>query len=108
MIVTTTNDVQGQVVIEYLGVVRGLTVRSPTIAQGLVGGLKSIVGGKINAYTQMCEQTRQQAYEDMVAHAEALGASAVIGMRYDACEVGPAGTATEVLCYGTAVRTQRA
>ncbi len=107
MLVTTTFDIAGHEIVEHLGVVRGLTVRAPTIGQGLVGGLKSIVGGKIGAFTQMCEQTRQQAYDDMVAHAEAMGADAIIGMRYDASDVGPTGTATEVLCYGTAVRIAR-
>jgi uncharacterized protein YbjQ (UPF0145 family) len=103
MIVTTTLDVEGYRIKEYKGVVRGITVRSPTIAQGLLGGLKSIVGGRIGAYTQMCEQARQHAYDDMVAHAQQMGANAIVGVRYDASEVGPQDSATEVLCYGTAV-----
>ena len=59
--------------------------------------------GKIGAYTTMCEQTRGQAYEDMVKHAEALGANAIVGIRYDASSVEPKGASVEVLCYGTAV-----
>jgi uncharacterized protein YbjQ (UPF0145 family) len=101
--VTTTFTIEGYRIREYKGVVRGIIVRAPTIAQGFVGGLKSIVGGRIGAYTEMCEQTRQQAYELMIDHARAVGANAVVGLRYDACDVGGTKGATEVLCYGTAV-----
>jgi uncharacterized protein YbjQ (UPF0145 family) len=103
MIVTTTLDIQGYRIAEYKGLVRGITVRSPTIAQGLLGGLKSIIGGKIGAYTEMCEQARQHAYDSMLEHAQQLGANAIVGVRYDASEVGSQDSATEVLCYGTAV-----
>jgi uncharacterized protein YbjQ (UPF0145 family) len=104
MVVTTTFSIEGYRVRQYLGVVRGLIVRAPTIAQGLLGGLKSIIGGRIGAYTDMCEQTRQQAYELLIDHARAVGANAVLGFRYDASEIGAKGSAaTEVLCYGTAV-----
>ena len=105
MPVTTTFTIEGYRIEQYLGVVRGLIVRSPTIAQGILGGLKTIVGGHIGSYTEMCEQTRQQAYDLLVDHARALGANAVVGLRYDASEIGGGrGTAaTEVLCYGTAV-----
>src|SRR5262249_43089585 len=89
---------------QYLGVVRGLIVRAPTISQGFLGGLKSIIGGNIGAYTEMCEQARQHAYELMVDHATALGANAVIGLHYASSEVGTkTSSATEILCYGTAV-----
>jgi len=103
IIVSTTFDVQGRRVRDYKGIVRGITVRSPTIAQGILGGLKSIIGGRIGAYTEMCEQTRQTAYDLMVQHARELGANAVLGMRFDASEVASRASATEVLCYGTAV-----
>ena len=83
--------------------VRGIIVRSPTISQGIMGGLKNIIGGKIGAYTTMCEQTRGQAYDEMERSATALGANAIIGIRYDASSVEPKGAAVEVLCYGTAV-----
>ena len=99
--VTTTFTIEGYRIKEYKGVVRGIIVRSPTIAQGIVGGLKNIIGGRIGAYTEMCEQTRQQAYDVLIEHARAMGANAVVGLRYDASEVVNA--ATEVLCYGTAV-----
>jgi uncharacterized protein YbjQ (UPF0145 family) len=101
--VTTTFTIEGFRIARYLGVVRGIIVRAPTISQGILGGLKSIVGGRIGAYTEMCEQTRQQAYELLVDHAVALGANAVLGLRFDASEVASRVNATEVLCYGTAV-----
>ena len=107
MIVSTTFDVQGRRVREYKGVVRGITVRAPTISQGILGGLKSIIGGQIGAYTEMCEQAREQAYELMLQHATEVGANAVVGCRYESSEVGGRqNSATEVLCYGTAVTIQ--
>jgi len=106
MFVTTTFTIEGHEIVEYKGIVRGIIVRAPTIAQGIVGGLKTIIGGRIGAYTEMCEQARQQAYDLLLAHARELGANAVVGMRYDASEVVSKGSATEVLCYGTAVLVQ--
>jgi uncharacterized protein YbjQ (UPF0145 family) len=103
MIITTTLDVEGYRITEYKGLVRGITVRSPTITQGLLGGLKSIIGGRIGAYTEMCEQARQHAYDAMVEHAREMGANAIVGVRYDASDVGSQDAASEVLCYGTAV-----
>src|SRR5438067_13889775 len=101
--VTTTFTIEGYRVTRYLGVVRGITVRAPTISQGILGGLKSIIGGQIGAYTEMCDQARQTAYDLMIEHAQQLGANAVIGMSFDASEVAARASATEVLCYGTAV-----
>jgi len=102
--VTTTFTIEGYRIKRYLGVVRGIIVRAPTITQGILGGLKSIIGGRIGAYTEMCEQTRQQAYDLILEHAQALGANAIVGLRYDASDIGArGGGATEVLCYGTAV-----
>jgi uncharacterized protein YbjQ (UPF0145 family) len=103
MFVTTTFTIEGYRIAEYKGVVRGIIVRAPTIIQGIVGGLKNIVGGRIGAYTEMCEQARAQAYDLLCKHAEQMGANAIVGMRYDASEVVSKGSATEVLCYGTAV-----
>lgn len=103
-VVTTTFTIDGYRIKQYLGVVRGIIVRAPTISQGILGGLKSIVGGNIGSYTEMCEQARQQAYALLIDHARAVGANAVVGLRYDASEIGGKGSsATEVLCYGTAV-----
>jgi len=106
MFVTTTFDIEGYRITEYKGLVRGITVRSPTISQGILGGLKSIIGGKIGAYTEMCEQARQHAYDTMIAHANQLGANAIVGVRYDGSDVGSQQSATEILCYGTAVVIQ--
>jgi uncharacterized protein YbjQ (UPF0145 family) len=103
MQVTTTFTFEGYRIIEYKGVIRGIIVRAPTISQGIVGGLKNIIGGRIGAYTEMCEQARRQAYDLLIQHAREVGANAVVGLRYDASEVVSKGSATEVLCYGTAV-----
>ena len=103
MFITTTFTIEGFQITDYKGLVRGIIVRSPTIVQGLIGGLKNIIGGRIGAYTEMCEQARQQAYDSMLEHARALGANAIVGVRYDASEVVSRDSATEVLCYGTAV-----
>jgi uncharacterized protein YbjQ (UPF0145 family) len=105
MIVTTGNDVAGHAIERYLGVVRGIVVRSPSIAQGFLGGLKQIVGGNIESYAEVCETARQEAFDRMVQHAADRGADAVIGMRYDATEFAQG--VTEVLAYGTAVKLAR-
>jgi uncharacterized protein YbjQ (UPF0145 family) len=107
MIASTTFTIDGYDITESKGLVRGIVVRSPTISQGILGGLKNLIGGRIGAYTTMCEQTRAQAYEAMVEQARALGATAIVGVRYDASSVESRGGAVEVLCYGTAVVTVR-
>jgi len=101
MIVTTTNDIAGHRVVRYLGLARGITVRSRSIVGNLGAALQSVVGGNISLYTSMCERARADALELMTTHARDLGANAVIAMRFDANEVS-AGI-TEVLAYGTAV-----
>jgi uncharacterized protein YbjQ (UPF0145 family) len=106
MIVTTGNEVAGQAIAEYVGVVRGIVVRSPSIAQGFMGGLKQIIGGNIESYAQVCETARSEAFQRMVHHALQKQADAVIGMRYDATEF--AAGVTEVLAYGTAVKLEPA
>lgn len=104
MYVTTTLAFEGYRITGYKGVVRGIVVRAPTISQGILGGLKSIVGGNIGAYTEMCEQAREEAFELLVEHARERGANAIVGMHYDASDIGGHQRhATEVLCYGTAV-----
>jgi uncharacterized protein YbjQ (UPF0145 family) len=104
MIVTTGNDISGHVIKTYLGVVRGIVVRSPTIGQGIMGGLKQIVGGNNETYANICEVARQEAYDRMVQQAQSKGADAVICMRYDATEFSD--SVTEVLAYGTAVKIE--
>ena len=102
MIVTTGNEVEMGRIVQYLGVVRGIVVRSPSIGQGIVGGLKSIIGGNIEEFSQVCEAARLEAFNRMLKQAHEIGADAVIGMRYDATEFSQ--SATEVLAYGTAVK----
>jgi uncharacterized protein YbjQ (UPF0145 family) len=101
LIVTTGNEVQGYTIGEYLGIVRGIVVRATSISQGLRGAFKSLVGGNVVAYEEVCEAARQDAFKRMAAQAREIGADAIIGMRYDATEFMQ-GT-TEVLAYGTAV-----
>lgn len=102
MIVTTGDEVEGRSIVEYIGIVRGIVVRSPRITQSLLGGLKQMIGGNIESYARVCEAAREEAFERMVRHAEEWGANGVIGMRYDATEFAPG--VTEVLAYGTAVK----
>jgi uncharacterized protein YbjQ (UPF0145 family) len=103
--VTTAFDLPGCRVVRNLGIVRGITVRSRSVVGNFFGGLQSLFGGNITIYSDLCEQARQQTYDDMIAHARRMGANAIIGMRYDATDL-MAGL-TEVLCYGTAVVVER-
>lgn len=101
MIVTGGLEIPGYQIIKICGIVRGLVVRTPTIAQGFLGGFKYIVGGRIESYREMCETSRNDAYNEMVEHARSLGANAIIAMRYDGSDLGI--RINEILCYGTAV-----
>ena len=108
VMISTTFDIPGYVVKEHKGLVQGLVVRAPTIAQGILGGLKSLIGGRIGAYTEMCQQTRDHALNEILKAAINAGANAIIGFRYDATDIGGGKSgATEVLCYGTAVLVER-
>lgn len=98
---TTAFTLDGFRVTKTLGVVRGITVRSRSIFGTIGGALQTLVGGNITMFTELCEKTRAEAFDMMVAHAVQLGANALIGIRYDANEVMEG--VTEVLCYGTAV-----
>lgn len=98
---TTNQTLTGFRVTKELGTVRGIVVRSRSIIGNIGAGLQTLFGGDITLYTELCERARQDAFERMCAHAGALGANAILGLRYDATEIG-AGI-TEVLCYGTAV-----
>ena len=99
--VTTTFGFEGYRVAKHLGVVRGITVRSRSIVGSFGAGIQQVFGGNISIYTELCEQARLEAFELMVKHAQAMGANAIIGMRYDANEI--ADGVAEVLAYGTAV-----
>jgi uncharacterized protein YbjQ (UPF0145 family) len=106
MLITTANDLPGYEVVETLGEVFGLTVRSRNIGSQLGAGLKSIVGGELKGMTKALVDSRQQVIDRMVEEAEAKGADAVVAMRFDTSEMG--GNWTEICAYGTAVRTRRA
>ena len=101
IVVTTTNEVEGHRVERFLGIVRGIVVRTPSFGRAFVGAFRSLAGGNIKEYTEVCESARHEAFDYMLKHAREMGANAIIGMRYDATEF--ARGATEVLAYGTAV-----
>jgi uncharacterized protein YbjQ (UPF0145 family) len=103
--VTTAFGFEGYRVAKNLGVIRGITVRSRSVVGNFVGSLQTLLGGNITIYTELCEHARGEAFSLMVEHAQALGANAVIGMRYDANEVMDG--VTEVLAYGTAVVVEK-
>ena len=105
VMISTTSGIEGYRVTRQLGVVRGITVRSRGVLGQLAAGLRTIAGGKIHEYVQLCEQSRREAFDLMVAEAEQQGANAIVCVRYDATEM--AESMTEVLCYGTAVVVQR-
>jgi uncharacterized protein YbjQ (UPF0145 family) len=102
--VTTTLNIEGMQVAQHLGVVRGITVRSRSVVGQFGASLQQIVGGNITIYTELCEHAREEAFQLMMQHADAMGANAILSMRYDANEI-TAGV-TEVLAYGTAVVVQ--
>ncbi len=101
MLIVTTNDAPGYRVVKTLGLVRGITVRSRNAISDMVGGLQSMLGGRVETYVRLAETSRAEALQEMVDHAKAMGANAVIGMRYEANEIMEG--VTEVLAYGTAV-----
>jgi uncharacterized protein YbjQ (UPF0145 family) len=103
---TTTFELPGYRVVKSFGVVRGIIVRSRSIIGNIGANIQSIFGGNISLYTELCDRTREDAFNLMLVHAGQLGANAVVGVRYDATEIS-AGI-TEVLCYGTAVFVEQA
>jgi len=98
----TTFDLDGYRVKRNFGVVRGIVVRSRSVFGTIGGMLHTIIGGNITLFTELCEKTREEAFDMMLKHAEEMGANAIIGVRYDATEL--MGGVTEVLCFGTAVQ----
>src|SRR5450759_4604880 len=99
-LITASNQLEGYRITKHLGVVRGITVRSRSIFGNIGAGLQSLVGGKITIYVELCEKAREEAFQQMIQHANERGANAIINIRYDANEVMQG--VTEVLCYGTA------
>lgn len=98
---STAFGFEGCRIVQTLGVVRGITVRSRSVVGRIGAGFQIILGGNITIYTRLCEGAREEAFNVMLVHAEEVGANGVIGVRYDAGELAPG--VTEVLCYGTAV-----
>ena len=99
--ITTANELPGYKITKNCGVVRGLTVRSRSVVGNIMGGLQSLFGGNISVYTQLCEEARNETFQQMRQHAQSMKANAIIGVRYDATELMDG--LTEVLCYGSAV-----
>ena len=104
-LITTSNFLEGYRITKHLGLVRGITVRSRSLFGNIGGAFQSLVGGKISIYVELCEKTREEAYQLMLQNANERGANAIINMRYDANEV-MAGI-NEVLAYGTAVVVEK-
>jgi uncharacterized protein YbjQ (UPF0145 family) len=98
---TTAFDIKGYNIVRNLGVVRGILVRSRSIFGSIGASLQTLVGGNITILSELCEKTRDDAFNIMIRHAETLGANAIIGIRYESTEIFQG--VTEVLCYGTAV-----
>ncbi len=98
---TTAFGLDGYRTVRGLGIVRGIIVRSRSVIGTFAAGLQTLVGGNITLFTELCEKTREEAFDLMLQHAQQMGANAVVGVRYDATEVMQG--VTEVLCYGTAV-----
>jgi uncharacterized protein YbjQ (UPF0145 family) len=99
--VTTAFELSGYRIVSNLGLVRGIVVRSRSVVGTIGASLQTLLGGDISLFTQLCEDTRNDAFERMLEHASEMGANAVIGVRYDATEIMQG--VTEVLAYGTAV-----
>ena len=105
MMVTTSTELPGYRIVRNFGIVRGIIVRSRSLLGSIGAGLQTIIGGNITLLTELCEKTREEAYELMLQHAAEHGANAVVAMRYDATEIMQG--VTEVLAYGTAVVVER-
>ena len=103
--VTTSIELSGYRVTSNLGVIRGITVRSRSVLGNIAGGLQSLLGGRLSIYVELCETSREEAFQHMLQHAEERGANAIINMRYDANEILDG--ITEVLAYGTAVVVEK-
>lgn len=101
---TTAFELAGFHIVKTFGVVRGIVVRSRSVVGNFGATIQALFGGNISIYTELCEQARDDAFREMITHANQLSANAVIGVRYDATELAPG--ITEVLCYGTAVQVE--
>jgi uncharacterized protein YbjQ (UPF0145 family) len=106
MLISTTERITGYEVAQTLGEVFGITVRSRGLFGNIGAGLKSLVGGEIKQYTSLLEQAREHAVQRLAERAEAMGADAVVMMRFDSSEIG--NTMSEIVAYGTAVKLRPA
>src|SRR5689334_3611852 len=105
-LITTAFELPNHRITASLGVVRGITVRSRSVVGSIGAALQTLRGGNITLLTELCEQSRAEAFEIMIRHAIDVGATGIVAVRYDATEVMSG--VTEVLCYGTAVLVEKA
>lgn len=104
MIITNVETVPGKIIVEHYGLVSGSTVRAKHIGRDIMASLKNIVGGELKGYTELLQEAREQAVQRMVAQAKALGANAVVNVRFSTSSVAQG--AAELYAYGTAVRVE--
>ena len=104
-LITTSTNLEGYRIVKHLGVIRGITVRSRSALGNIAGGFQSLFGGRLSIYVELCENTREEAFQLLIQHAQVIGANAIINMRYDANEIMQG--VTEVLAYGTAVVVEK-
>ena len=104
-LITTANSLDGYRITKQMGVIRGITVRSRSVLGNIAGNVQAIFGGELSVYVELCEKARSDAYYHMIEHANALGANAIVAMRYDANDLTDG--VTEVLAYGTAVTVEK-
>lgn len=104
-LITTAFTIDGYKITKNLGIAKGITVRSRSVFGSIGGAFQTLFGGNITLFSELCEKTRNEAFELLIKHAEQMGANALIGIRYDANEIMQG--VTEVLCYGTAVVVEK-
>ena len=101
MLLSTTDDIAGKKIVKHLGLVRGNTIRARSVGRDILAGLRNIVGGEVTEYTKLMAESREQAMDRMIEHAQQLGGNAIVGLRFSTSEVMT--HAAEILVYGTAV-----
>ena len=101
MLLSTTDEIAGKKIVKHLGLVRGNTIRARSVGRDILAGLRNIVGGEVTEYTKLMAESREQAMDRMIEHAQQLGGNAIVGLRFSTSEVMT--HAAEILVYGTAV-----
>ena len=104
MIVTNLEIIPGKRVVEHYGLVQGNTIRAKHIGRDIMAGFKNIFGGELRGYTELLSESRQEATDRMIAQAKAMGANAVLNVRYSTSSIAQG--AAELYAYGTAVRVE--